>query len=78
MTAGGRVRTLRGVDRPSAVRQLPSMHAVAVRLRDDGADTHVIAVALDIEVDQVSTLLHVADRKLANLMRAKTSSGRPG
>ena len=78
MTGPRRVRTLRSVDRLSAVRQLPSMHAVAVRLRDDGADAHVIAVALDIEVDQVSTLLHIADRKLANLMGVETGSGRAG
>ena len=56
------------MDRPSAVRQLPVPHAVAIRLRDDGLDTHVIAVALAVDDDQVPTLLEIAERKLINLM----------
>jgi hypothetical protein len=56
------------VDRASAVRQLPEMHAVAVRLRDDGVNNHVIAVALGIALLDVSTLLQIADSKLTNLM----------
>ena len=56
------------MDRPAAVRHLPVLHAVAVRLRDDGLQDHVIAVALDMDDDQVPTLLQVADRKLSRLM----------
>jgi len=44
------------------------MHAVAIRLRDEGLRDRVIAVALGIDDDQVPTLLGIADAKLANLM----------
>ncbi len=43
------------------------MHAVAIRLRDEGVDPHVIAVALAIEDEQVPTVLVIADAKLAAL-----------
>jgi hypothetical protein len=56
------------MDRSSAVRQLPTMHGVAIRLRDEGLHYHVIAVALEIDDDQVPTLLGIADAKLNNLM----------
>ena len=59
------------MDRSSAVRQLPTMHGVAIRLRDEGLHDHVIAVALEIEDDQVPTLLGIADAKLGNLMAAE-------
>ena len=41
---------------------------MAIRLRDDGFDDHVIAVALGIDDHQVATLLHIANSKLTNLM----------
>jgi hypothetical protein len=44
------------------------MHAVAVRLRDDGRDDHVIAVALEIDDGQVPALLQIAQSKLDSLM----------
>jgi hypothetical protein len=44
------------------------MHGVAIRLRDEGLDDHVIAVALEIDDDQVPNLLGIADAKLSNLM----------
>jgi hypothetical protein len=52
------------------------MHAVAIRLRDDGLCDHVIAVALEIDDEQVAPLLQIADSKLTNLMAVafKTSS----
>lgn len=59
---------LRGMDRSSAIWQLPELHAVAIRLRDDGFDDHVIAVALGIDDHQVATLLQIANSKLTNLM----------
>ena len=49
------------------------MHAVAIRLRDEGADDHVIAVALAIDDDQVATLLEIAEAKLANLIGGRGS-----
>ncbi len=44
------------------------MHAVAVRLRDGGADDHLIAVALAIDDDQVPSLLEIADAKVSHLI----------
>ena len=54
------------------------MHAVAIRLRDERLGDHVIAVALEIDVDQVPTLLQIADSKLANLMALDVPSSRIG
>jgi hypothetical protein len=62
------IRTVRYVDRTSAVRELPGMHAVAIRLHDRGFDDHAIAVALEIDDEQVLGVLGIAEAKLANLM----------
>ncbi|MFI5035647.1 MAG: hypothetical protein ACHQFZ_05525 [Acidimicrobiales bacterium] len=56
------------MNRATAVELLPAMHAVAVRLRDSGAPDAVIATALGIDDEQVTTQLGLADAKLANLM----------
>ncbi|HEX6489403.1 MAG TPA: hypothetical protein VF137_11115 [Candidatus Dormibacteraeota bacterium] len=58
------------MNRFEALRELPTTHAVAIRLRDGGFDDHGIAVALDIEDNQVPMLLRIANRKLANLIAA--------
>ncbi len=50
------------------------MHAVAVRLRDEGSSNHVIATALGIDDDQVDALLVVADAKLRNLEASDAAS----
>jgi hypothetical protein len=52
------------------------MHAVAIRLRDEGNSDHVIAIALGIDDDQVVTLLGIADAKLANLLAMEQAEGR--
>jgi hypothetical protein len=52
----------------SAVRLLPAPYAVAIRLRDEGQHDHVIALALEIDEDQVPTLLQIADSKLSNVI----------
>jgi hypothetical protein len=62
------------VDRSSAVRQLPELLAVAIRLRDMGHDDHVIAVALEIDDEQVPTVLHLAERKLRSLLDLELAS----
>lgn len=51
------------------------MHAVALRLRHNGFDDHVIAVVLDVEDVQVPTLLRIAEAKLARLMARESSGG---
>jgi|HubBroStandDraft_1064217.scaffolds.fasta_scaffold176686_3 hypothetical protein len=70
------IRTVTGVDRTTAVRELPALHAVAIRLRDDGFDDHVIAVALQVDDVQVPTLLQIANRKLENLIALDDAGSR--
>jgi hypothetical protein len=62
------------VDRASAVRQLPALHGVAIRLRDEGFDDHVIAVALGLENDQVPVLMRIAASKLDHLVTLPVST----
>jgi hypothetical protein len=76
MTPDLLILTLVVVDRSSAVRELPALHAVAIRLRDDGFDDHVIAVALQIDDVQVPTLLQIANRKLENLIARDVAGSR--
>lgn len=47
------------------LRQLPTAHAVALRLRSAGLDDGEIARALGIDADTVPTLIDVALAKLA-------------
>jgi hypothetical protein len=56
------------VERSDAVQQLPALHAVAIRLKDQGFDDHVIAVAIGVDDHDVPMLLRIADLKLTNLM----------
>jgi DNA-directed RNA polymerase specialized sigma24 family protein len=56
------------MDRSGAIQQLPVLHAVALRLRGIGLDDEVIAIALDIDIDQVPVLVQLAERKLERLM----------
>lgn len=56
------------MDRSSAVRQLPASHAVAIRLRDGGLDDHVIALALELDDDEVPMLMQIAHSKLDRIM----------
>jgi hypothetical protein len=49
------------------------LHGVAIRLRDEGLDDHVIAVALGLDDDQVPALLHIAGSKLDRLMAPPVS-----
>jgi hypothetical protein len=57
------------MDRGDAVTYLPTLHAVAIRLRDEGADAHTIAVATGVDDDQVAGMLEVAEAKLVRLMK---------
>lgn len=62
------------MDRASAVRQLPALHGVAIRLRDEGFDDHVIAVALGLDHDQVPVLMRIAASKLDRLVTLPMST----
>jgi hypothetical protein len=66
------------MDRPSAVAELPIVHAVAIRLRDHGFDDYAIAVATGIGEDEVPMLLRIADRKLTSLMSVGASGSSVG
>jgi hypothetical protein len=55
------------ITRDSLLRRLPLAHAVAVRLREAGADDELIATALDIEPEGVEPLLAIAAAKLRRL-----------
>jgi hypothetical protein len=48
------------ITRDSLLRRLPLAHAVAVRLREAGADDELIATALDIEPEGVEPLMAIA------------------
>ena len=56
------------MDRADAISELPTIYAVAIRLRDDGAGNRTIAVALAIEDDEVPALLGIAEAKLSALI----------
>lgn len=68
MTGQTCLRTVTHVERSYAIDQLPSMHAVAIRLQDGGFGNGVIAVALGTEPEQVPPLLQIASTKLARLL----------
>ena len=65
------------MDRFSAVNQLPTVHAVAIRLKDSGFDDRVIAVAAGIDEHEVAMLLRIAKRKLSNLMSLEADRTSP-
>jgi DNA-directed RNA polymerase specialized sigma24 family protein len=56
------------MDRSSAIAELPSPYAVAIRLRDSGADAETIATALALDAEEVSSVLDLAEAKLAALV----------
>ena len=62
------------MNRAHALAELPTTHAVALRLHDNGFDDHVIALVLDIEDVQVPPLLRIAESKLARLMAPKSAT----
>jgi hypothetical protein len=62
------------MDREGAMLDLPTGHAVALRLRDAGADDDTIAKALGVPVEAVPGLLVIADGKLAALLDPRRRS----
>jgi len=63
-----RLPTLPGVDRDQALRWLPEQYALALRLRDAGASSAVIAAALEVDADAADTVLVLAESKLHELL----------
>jgi hypothetical protein len=64
------------MDRQTALLELATAHAVALRLHDAGAGDDAIAQALGIPVTCVADLLRIADAKLAALL-AEDPGGDP-
>jgi DNA-directed RNA polymerase specialized sigma24 family protein len=56
------------VDRETALLQLATAHAVALRLHAGGAKDEAVAQALGIPVSSVTAILHIAEEKLAALL----------
>jgi len=56
------------MDRETALVQLATAHAVALRLHAAGAEDNAVAQALDIPVTSVAAILRIAEAKLAALL----------
>jgi hypothetical protein len=55
------------MDRASALRQLPTVYARALRLRDLGVDDDGVAEFLDIPAESIPALFRIAEAKLLEL-----------
>ena len=51
--------------RDDALNQLPLPYSTALRLRDAGIPTELIAQCVGVEPDAMETLMHLAEAKLA-------------
>jgi hypothetical protein len=58
------------MNRDDALQELTTAYAVAIRLRDGGADHTMIGRALAVPPQAVEGLLRLADSKLATLLDA--------
>jgi hypothetical protein len=58
----------RGMDRQTALLELATAYAVALRLHDAGAADDSVAQALGIPIESVAGLLQVAEAKLTALL----------
>jgi hypothetical protein len=67
-TADRGVLTIADVDREQALQWLPEQYALALRLRDAGASSTVIAAALEVDDDAADTVLVLAESKLHELL----------
>lgn len=63
------------MDRAEQIRRLPLALAVALRLREAGADKTLIAAALAIEPEGVGPLLQLARAKLDRIARREPDDG---
>ncbi len=73
------VVTARQLECVKAMRHLPDIYALALRLRDAGLTNELIAECLAVEREALDLLLQVAEAKLAAILRGeqgkKDSSG---
>lgn len=56
------------MDRETALRELATAQAVALRLSDAGAGDDAIATALDVPIESVPGIVAIARSKVAGLM----------
>ena len=63
------------MDRQTALLELATGYAVALRLHDAGASDEFVAQALDIPTESVSGLLEVAEAKLSALLGLAAPEG---
>jgi DNA-directed RNA polymerase specialized sigma24 family protein len=60
------------VDLEDAIGELPAKYAEALRMRARGLTGTEIAARLDVPLDSVDTLLHLAEAKLAAVRQLGT------
>ena len=65
------------MDRASALEQLPTAYATALRLNDEGASHTAIARALDVPVEAVPRLLEIGASKLDAVQRSPRAARKP-
>lgn len=57
--------------RAEALRQLPAVYSLALRLRDAGLEPELMAKALAIEPEALGPLLEIAEAKLAVILNGE-------
>jgi len=64
------------VDRETALSRLPATYETALRLRNAGLDDAGVASKLQIPLEAVGPLIHLAEAKLARLIAASEQATR--
>lgn len=67
----GEAVTARQLERVEAMRHLPGIYSLALRLRDAGLANELIAECLAVEREALDLLLQVAEAKLAAILRGE-------
>jgi hypothetical protein len=67
----GAVRSTPGVKRVAAMRRLPAVYSLALRLREAGLADELIAECLAVEREALDPLWDVAEAKLAAIIRGE-------
>ena len=65
------------MDRATALEQLPTAYATALRLNDEGASHAAIAKALDVPLQAIPRLLEIGASKLDAVQRSPSAARRP-
>lgn len=63
------------MDRATALEQLPTPYATALRLHDAGASHAAIAQAIDVPIQAVPRLLEIGASKLDAVQRSQRTPG---